>query len=65
MDEKNIPKAPVLKMYEFGSYEGGWTMACPTCGQQVSVVHHGDQWFFEESCGNCGQKLLDEQRDSA
>ena len=64
MDEKNIPKSPGLKRYEFGTYEGGWTMACPTCGQPVSMVFDIDQWFVEEFCGNCGQKLLDEQRDS-
>ena len=62
MDEKNIPKAPVLKRYEFGSYEGGWTIVCPTCGQPVSMVFDIDQWFLEESCGNCGQKLLDNQK---
>ena len=65
MDEKNIPKAPVLKRYEFGSFEGGWKMVCPTCGELVTMVHYGDQWMFEEACRNCGQKLLDEQRDGA
>lgn len=64
MDEKNIPKAPVLKRYEFGSYEGGWKMVCPACGELVTMVHHGDQWMFEEACRYCGQKLLDEQRDN-
>ena len=62
MDSKSVPKSPVLKRYEVGTFEGGWTMVCPTCGQPVNIVHHGDQWFLEESCRNCGQKLLDNQK---